>query len=145
MYCFVNIKIEAEESTEKNSYRWYKTTDDYDLTYFKGIPRGPLGTEAVGWHYHNCYSSPEDLYWAALNRLEWWDGPENVPDLDFWKYIFSKRGEVYKEEDSKVMTPIKMFLLQDDPEFQKNRVIPIKSLSPYIFNNIEKFPHVKET
>lgn len=138
MYGFVNLKA---KSRDRHSWRWFRSTQDYDLCYLKGLPRGAIApTGALGWHFHNCYSTPEDLYWAAWNRLEWWDGPVNVPDMAFWRDIFAKRGQVYKEPNSAVMASIKAFLINDAPEFIQNRLIPIASLPKYIQDNIQLFP-----
>lgn len=142
LFCHVNV---VGKWREKWNWRWYRAgAGDHIKNELKGKPRGPIITTSGAWHLHNCYSSPEDLYWAAWNRLEWWDGPKNVPDMDFWRLIHSSRGQVYKiKETSRRMEIVNGLLIFDDPARiakESIAIITLDKLPKYVQDNIHKFP-----
>lgn len=116
-------------------YRWVRSDVPYKA-YVKNTPRGKVGTGKIGWHFHNVFSSPAELYWKAKNR-EWW-----VPSLTMQQaeLVMGKLGSIHTLTDKDVpyMDKIQGFFLHDNvaPE----DVVPLTELPQFMQDNQHLFP-----
>lgn len=126
-----------------NVYRYVKANKDGYLLSPKGQPRGATVTGAAGWHFHNCFSSVDELYWKVLNRNWMFGGWDNVPTREQCELVWNRLGSIYTITKDEVpqIDEIRSSILYDEPELMKARAQPMGYLPLAMQDRIERFPY----
>lgn len=132
-YCtYVNMRMGTVDV-----YRWVKAEIPYKA-YVKNTPRGKVCADRAGWHFHNVFSSPVELYWKAKNREFW------IPSftMEQAELIMSKLGEIHTLTNNDIpdIDKIQERFLHDKVALED--LAPATEMPEFVQNNLNLFPYL---